>query len=176
MKRISQQISRDASSPHQDFLTAMTTIQIRKALIDDIPRIVFLLQNGRPNDERSDLSLEQDLDQLLKAFERIDSNENAFLMVAEIKGLVVGTFQLNYLTYLVGKGAEDAQIEAVHVDASFRGRGIGTQMINWVIEHAKSRKCRRIQLMTDKRRTRAHRFYERLGFSPSHEGMKLQLT
>lgn len=154
----------------------MSSIRIRKAVSDDIPRIVFLLQNGRPDNERSDLSLELDLDQLHKAFKEIDSNADAFLMVTELEGQVVGTFQLNYLTYLAGKGVEDAQIEAFHVDASFRSRGIGTQMMNWVVEHAKSRRCRRIQLTTDKRRTRAHRFYERLGFSPSHEGMKLKLS
>jgi hypothetical protein len=31
------------------------------------------------------------------------------------------------------------------------------------------------QLTTDKTRTDAHRFYERLGFVASHEGMKLML-
>ena len=32
------------------------------------------------------------------------------------------------------------------------------------------------QLTTDKTRTDAHRFYERLGFVASHEGMKLILA
>lgn len=32
------------------------------------------------------------------------------------------------------------------------------------------------QLTTDKSRADAHRFYERLGFAASHEGMKLDLT
>jgi hypothetical protein len=32
-----------------------------------------------------------------------------------------------------------------------------------------------VQLTTDKSRTGAHRFYERLGFAASHEGMKLFL-
>jgi hypothetical protein len=33
-----------------------------------------------------------------------------------------------------------------------------------------------VQLTTDRSRTDAHRFYERLGFVSSHEGMKLLLT
>ena len=33
-----------------------------------------------------------------------------------------------------------------------------------------------VQLTTDKSRKDAHRFYERLGFKASHEGMKLDLT
>ncbi len=32
-----------------------------------------------------------------------------------------------------------------------------------------------MQLTSDKTRTDAHRFYERLGFSASHTGFKLQL-
>jgi GNAT superfamily N-acetyltransferase len=40
---------------------------------------------------------------------------------------------------------------------------------------ARDRGCRIAQLTTDKRRTDAHRFYESLGFTASHEGMKLPL-
>ncbi len=32
-----------------------------------------------------------------------------------------------------------------------------------------------VQLTTDKRRSEAHRFYERLGFAATHEGFKLAL-
>jgi len=32
-----------------------------------------------------------------------------------------------------------------------------------------------VQLTTDKQRPDAHRFYERLGFVATHEGMKLSL-
>lgn len=37
------------------------------------------------------------------------------------------------------------------------------------------RGCALVQLTTDKSRTAAHRFYERMGFVASHEGMKLAL-
>lgn len=33
-----------------------------------------------------------------------------------------------------------------------------------------------LQLTTDRRRTEAHRFYERLGMTPSHLGFTLDLT
>jgi hypothetical protein len=36
--------------------------------------------------------------------------------------------------------------------------------------------CGLVQLTTDKKRNDAHRFYERLGFISSHEGMKLTLN
>ena len=36
--------------------------------------------------------------------------------------------------------------------------------------------CSLVQLTSDKSRTDAHRFYERLGFVASHEGFKLRLS
>jgi GNAT superfamily N-acetyltransferase len=46
----------------------------------------------------------------------------------------------------------------------------------WVIDEARRHGCTLIQLTTHKSRSHAHRFYERLGFVPSHEGMKLRIT
>ncbi|MFZ0047966.1 MAG: GNAT family N-acetyltransferase [Streptosporangiaceae bacterium] len=48
-------------------------------------------------------------------------------------------------------------------------------MIDWAISEARNRQCALVQLTTDKSRTDAHRFYQRLGFVASHEGMKLAL-
>ena len=36
--------------------------------------------------------------------------------------------------------------------------------------------CALMQLTTDKQRPDAHRFYDRLGFEPSHIGYKLRLS
>ncbi|MCA9024300.1 MAG: GNAT family N-acetyltransferase [Planctomycetaceae bacterium] len=66
-------------------------------------------------------------------------------------------------------------MEAVHVAAEHRRRGIGTMMLQWAIDEARQRDCRRVQLTTDKRRTEAHGLYQRLGFTFSHEGAKLYL-
>jgi hypothetical protein len=48
--------------------------------------------------------------------------------------------------------------------------------MTWTIEQARQRGCGLVQLTTDKSRVDAHRFYARLGFVASHEGMKLTLT
>jgi GNAT superfamily N-acetyltransferase len=61
------------------------------------------------------------------------------------------------------------------VAASHRGRGLGAAMCQWAIDHARDRGCALVQLTTDKTRTDAHRFYQRLGFAASHEGFKLLL-
>jgi hypothetical protein len=43
------------------------------------------------------------------------------------------------------------------------------------ISSARRRGCRIVQLTSDKRRPDAHRFYQRLGFTATHEGFKLPL-
>jgi len=49
-------------------------------------------------------------------------------------------------------------------------------MIEWAIARCRDRGCRMVQLSTHRSRNRAHAFYERLGFEPSHVGMKLHLV
>lgn len=151
----------------------LADITIRNAHQEDLLAIVTLINQGGPTGTPREV-----LPRILPAnyhdaFMRITQDSNAYLMVAENEGRVVGTFQLNYLMCLAGKGREDAQLEAVHVDAEFRDKGIGSQMMKWAIDHATARNCRRLQLTTDKRRKRAHSFYEKLGFVATHEGMKM---
>ena len=56
-----------------------------------------------------------------------------------------------------------------------RNRGLGAAMLEWAIGEARRRSCGLVQLTSDKSRSDAHRFYERLGFVASHEGLKLGL-
>ena len=48
-------------------------------------------------------------------------------------------------------------------------------MVEWAIDESRRRGCSLLQLTTDKSRNDEQRFYERLGFAASHEGMKLEL-
>ena len=67
------------------------------------------------------------------------------------------------------------QVEAVRVAASHRGQRLGEQMVRWAVQESARRGCALVQLTTDKSRVDAHRFYERLGFTASHEGFKMSL-
>jgi predicted GNAT family N-acyltransferase len=59
--------------------------------------------------------------------------------------------------------------------SSEKGQGLGARLMEWTIEQARQRGCALVQLTTDKSRLDAHRFYARLGFVASHEGMKRTL-
>lgn len=62
------------------------------------------------------------------------------------------------------------------MDEKYRSQGIGQKMLEWAIARAQEKNCMTLQLTTTKSRTAAQRFYQRLGFVASHEGMKLDLT
>jgi GNAT superfamily N-acetyltransferase len=83
--------------------------------------------------------------------------------------------QLSFIPGLARRGALRMQIEAVRVDEKYRSQGLGAAMFGWAIDEARRRGCALVQLTTDKTRDDAHRFYDRLGFIASHEGLKLQL-
>ena len=95
------------------------------------------------------------------------------IVLEDTDGIIIGTMQLSFIQYLTYQGGIRAQVEAVRIKADHRGIGIGEKMITWAIERAKFRGAHLIQLTTDKQRPEAVRFYRKLGFIDSHEGMKL---
>ena len=111
----------------------------------------------------------------LRAFRTIQSSSDQTLYVAELAGEAVGTFQTMITTSLTGRGSSAMIIEAVQTRGDLRGQGIGAAMIEFCITEAKSRGVRLVQLTSNAVRKDAHRFYERLGFKPSHLGFKMAL-
>ena len=149
------------------------TYLVRPATRDDVGAIVELLADDVLGSKRE--ADDADLAPYLSAFERIASHPNQELIVVERDNVVVGTFDITILASLSRQGALRAQIEAVRVSRSERGTGLGASLFQWIIAHARTRGCTLLQLTTDRTRENAHRFYERLGFSPSHIGYKLDL-
>jgi len=148
------------------------TFSLRRATKADLPRILALLIDDQLGAAREN---PDDLVPYELAFDAIDGDPAHLLVVGELNGDLVATFQLSYLPGLSRKGSWRAQIEAVRVSEVLRGQGVGALMIQWAIDQARDRGCSLVQLTTDKSRVAAHRFYERLGFVASHEGMKLTL-
>jgi GNAT superfamily N-acetyltransferase len=118
---------------------------------------------------------EPDSPNVLAAFDALACDPHHRLIVAEIDGEVVGTMQITFLPGLANNGLWRGQIENVHVRADRRGRGYGGEMVQWAIARCREQGCGIAQLTSNKLRTDAHRFYERLGFTKSHEGFKLPL-
>jgi len=146
---------------------------IRPAKRSDVPEIIELIANDPLGAKRENF---QDPlpDTYYEAFEIIERDPHQELMVFEgANQKVVGVFQLSFIQYLTYQGGKRAQIEGVRVHEDMRGHGLGEQMFKWVIDRAKEQGAHVLQLTTDKKRPDALRFYEKLGFTASHEGMKL---
>jgi GNAT superfamily N-acetyltransferase len=150
------------------------SVQIRQATENDLQAIVALFADD-PLGGHGDTTDPEALPHYRAAFDRIAASPNETLYVAEFDGEVVGTFQTMITTTLTGRGASNMIIEAVQTRADQRGRGIGAAMIAFAVEEAKRERLRLVQLTSNAMRKDAHRFYERLGFAPSHLGFKLKL-
>lgn len=146
--------------------------RIRRAVAADVAPIVALLAE---DDIGSGREAPGHMDQYRAAFEAIDADPSELLVVAEVGGQVAGTLQLSFLPGLSRGAATRLQIEAVRVASQHRGTGLGGALLTWAIEEGRRRGCALAQLTSDIRRTDAQRFYERLGFTPTHVGYKLAI-
>ena len=145
---------------------------MRSATAADVPAIVAMLADDPLGAQRE---TPDDLAPYLAAWERLAADPNQHLIVAVREGRVVGTLQLTIIPGLARRGSLRSIIEAVRIQANERGSGLGTRLIEWAIEESRRQGCRLVQLTSDNTRIDAHRFYERLGFTASHLGFKLQL-
>lgn len=150
------------------------TLTYRDAAAADLGFIVRLIvdDNVVPTADRPD---EPDHPRYLAALAAINADPNQRLVIAELDGAPVGTLQLTFIPGIARFGETRCLIEAVHVAPTHRNLGLGSQLIRWAIAEAKARNCGLVQLTSNKKRLDAHRFYERLGFSKSHEGFKLAI-
>ena len=152
----------------------MDRIKFREAKIEDLSAIVRMLAGDFLGEQRE--RLEDPLPECyVKAFNEIEADPNNDLIVAELDGDVIATLQLTFTPSLSYQGSKRCTVESVRVDEQLRGQGIGREMMVWAIERAKEKGCASMQLTTHNDRADAHRFYESLGFSRSHVGMKLKL-
>jgi predicted N-acetyltransferase YhbS len=152
-------------------VTAAAT-NVRLATRADLPAILRML---REDQATPSAELSPDAPCYREALEEMQASGTNATYVAEREGLIVGTFMLSFIRHLMRQGSLVAQIEAVRVDTGMRGQGIGEAMMRWAIAEARRRGCSRVQLTSNDSRKDAHRFYERLGFRPTHLGMKLAL-
>jgi GNAT superfamily N-acetyltransferase len=142
-----------------------SSITLRRATRDDLPAIVELLVNDPLGRTREAVRQAGGFVPYEAAFAAIDTDPAQLIVVAIDGDAVVATMQLSFIPGLTRGGALRAQAEAVRVAASHRSRGLGDTVFRWAIDEARRRGCALVQLTTDKTRTDAYRFNERLGFT-----------
>lgn len=147
---------------------------VRQATAADLEALVALLADDPLGATREIPATPLD-PRYARAFAAIDVDPNNELVVLEHDGRLAGMMQLTFIPYLTHTGSWRCLVEGVRVARAFRGRGLGSEMLEWAIERARERGCGLVQLTSDKQRPEALRFYEALGFRATHEGFKLRL-
>ncbi len=147
------------------------SVAFRRAVVGDLPAVVALLRDDALGADREST----DLAPYEAAFADIDDDPRHVLVVGEFEGDVVACLQATVLPCLTHGGRRRAQVEGVRVSRDQRGTGIGRALLEWTVHWARDQGCGVIQLTTDKTRPDALRFYESLGFTPTHEGLKATL-
>jgi GNAT superfamily N-acetyltransferase len=147
-------------------------VEVRSARQGDVPLLAVLLAHGALEEGKED---PDDVIPYEAALRDIAATPGCDVLVAEVDGEVVGMCQLVVFRHLQARGGRCAEIESVHVHPDRRSQGIGGILVEAVVEAAAAAGCYRVQLTSNKVRSDAHRFYERHGFVPSHEGYKRAL-
>ena len=147
---------------------------IRSATEADLGRAVELLLLGALPGGRPRVEDPADIDPYAASLREIGA-AGGVVLVAELGGEVVGMCQLIVFRHLQARGGRCAEVESVHVHPDHRGCGVGTALVRDAVGRARDLGCYRVQLTSDARRLDAHRFYERLGLSPTHVGFKMLL-
>jgi len=129
-------------------------VNIRNASLSDLPEVVKLA---------SQMGYEVKPEGIKPVLMHYIDNPDYYLLLAEEKGLVVGMVGFT-IKYYLHREKPVLYIGSMVVKEIFRSQGIGEKIMNKVEEVALKRGCNSIQLNSNKRRTRAHQFYEKLGF------------
>jgi ribosomal protein S18 acetylase RimI-like enzyme len=135
-------------------------LTLREATADDLPAVLALYAQPGMND-----SGVIDIDQAKAIFAQFARYPSYRLWVAcGAQGEVIGSYALMVMHNLAHMGTPAAVVEDVVVHPQHRSQGIGRQMMEHARTLAREAGCYKLALSSNQQRTRAHAFYESLGF------------
>ncbi|QHG20631.1 GNAT family N-acetyltransferase [Nostoc sp. ATCC 53789] len=134
------------------------TLDIRIATREDwsVLSKLYADMDGEPSLPKDDLE---------KIFVQIAQVPNYHIYIAYLNQQPVGTFSLLYAPTMMHRGYHKfAVLDSVTVISQMRGQGIGSQMVKAAIKLSAEAGCYKIMLSSNLKRSRAHQFYQSLGF------------
>ena len=138
-------------------------MKLIKATHSDIPALVELLNSLFEQEAEFEPNSETQSKALSKII--LDS-KIGIILIAKDDDKILGMVNLLF-TESTALGSKVALLEDMVVLSSSRGRGIGSQLIDYAISEAKKAGCKRITLLTDIENTKAQSFYQKKGFVKS---------
>ncbi len=131
-------------------------MKVRNATVEDFGRICELLQQLWPDKTLDKRALKTVMNRAL------ESSQDIYLC-AEVDGAVTGFCSLAIRNSL-WQEARIGTIAEMVVDEAYRKRGVGTALLGTIVDKARQKGCRRVELDSAFHREAAHRFYEKAGF------------
>jgi len=139
----------------------MTEILIREAKESDLLTIVKLtleLIEAMGDTEGIDIKL------IAENCRNLLSEANSYILVAEKKGVVVGFVNLTTHKTILHRGLSGL-IDELIIAKSYRGKGIGKQLLSSAIEKSRQLGCCEVEVSTEKTNIKAREFYRQCGFT-----------
>ena len=122
----------------------------------------------------SNLSIVGDVpkEKFLEILEKMERRGEYHVFVAELEGKIVGTATLMVQQLFAHSGGRVGHVENVVSRKGFEGQGIGTKLMECLIEKCKAQGCYKMILSSDEKNAG---FYKRFGFSEHEIEMRLDL-
>lgn len=149
----------------------MTDIIIREAKESDLLTIVKLtleLIEAMGNTEGIDVKL------ITENCRNLLSEANSYILVAEIGGIIVGFVNFTTRKTILHRGLSGL-IDELIIDKSYRGKGIGRQLLSSAIEKSRQLGCCEVEVSTEKTNIKAREFYIQCGFTERGELFEIDL-
>jgi ribosomal protein S18 acetylase RimI-like enzyme len=144
-------------------------MEFREAVLSDLNGILDLYPQLNPENARFPT------DSARLIWDQILSNPAYRYFVAVDGGKIVASCNITLVSNLTMGCRPFAVIENVVTDNDYRGRGIGTKIIEMAVSFAKKSDCYKVMLLSSVKRTDAHAFYEKLGFNgTSKKGFEMR--
>ncbi len=131
-------------------------ITIRYSKSEDFQDVFLLFHQLWPGKELNEEALRI-------VYERGLQSDNDYYISAELEGRVIGFCSTAIMNNFWQEGIM-AYVYAMVVADEYRGKGLGTTIIDKACEYAKERGCKKLELDSAFHRERAHKFYEKIGF------------
>ena len=105
----------------------------------------------------------------MSRMDRLREGGQARVIVAVVGGAAVGLATI-HIRHMINHEAPIGQLTLLVVDERVRGQGVGRILVAESEAWVRARGCKRFVVTTALRRTEAHAFYEKLGYT--HTGRR----
>ena len=138
-------------------------MEIRKITEKDLDKLMELYVQLSPVNEGLPVQTRDAI------WEQIQKDDKITYLGAYENDTLIATFFLAIIPNFSNQGRPIGYIENVVTDEKWRGKGVGTKLLNEAIAMAKAQNCYKVFLESGITRTGAHAFYKSLGFDDTHK-------